>query len=315
MKYNMINVKKICYVLRDFGFAYLIQRCLYKGRYYKMIPLIKKRLHRFCDNNIHFNASLDIIPIDDIKKFKIWIFWWQGQNNMPEIVSQCVNSVMVNTEGFDVVIVTKDNYSIYVDIEDFIIDKLNEGKISLTHFSDILRFNLLCKYGGLWLDATIFLTDSLNNHKEWFTNRFFTQKMSDGFIREKYNNPSEGRWAGFIMSTNVINNPLFYYGKIIFDEYWRKYDCLIDYYLIDYVIDYCYNRFDYVKNEIDDVLPNNELIFKLMDLINKKWTTELEGIWIDIKKETYFFKLSYKRNISYSKDSVFTKLLCKRMTD
>ena len=117
------------------------------------------------------------------------------------------------------------------------------------------------------------------------------------------------------MSTNVINNPLFYYGKIIFDEYWRKYDCLIDYYLIDYVIDYCYNRFDYVKNEIDDVLPNNELIFKLMDLINKKWTTELEGIWIDIKKETYFVKLSYKRNISYSKDSVFTKLLCKRMTD
>ena len=49
----------------------------------------------------------------------------------------------------------------YLDIPDFIWSKRKADIISRTFFSDIIRLALLYVYGGVWLDATILLSDQL----------------------------------------------------------------------------------------------------------------------------------------------------------
>lgn len=84
----------------------------------------------------------------------IWICWFQGIEDAPEIVKTCVNSIKNNSGVHNVVILTDDNYRNYVDIPDIIEKRRKEGIISRTAFSDILRMCLLAKHGGMWLDST-----------------------------------------------------------------------------------------------------------------------------------------------------------------
>ncbi|MBQ9553448.1 hypothetical protein IJU97_00315 [bacterium] len=55
----------------------------------------------------------------------------------------------------------KDNYEKYVTLPAFIIKKVYEHKISITHLSDIIRMALLKQYGGIWVDATMFINSNV----------------------------------------------------------------------------------------------------------------------------------------------------------
>lgn len=104
----------------------------------------------------------------------IYIFWWQGFENAPDIVKSCLNSVKNNRGMHKIILIDKNNYDQYIKLPDYIIDKLNKNIISLTHFSDILRVSLLYKYGGIWLDATIFLKNVLD--KSIYNYKLYTVK-------------------------------------------------------------------------------------------------------------------------------------------
>lgn len=111
----------------------------------------------------------------DISSNIIWVFWWQGIDSAPFIVQKCVESIKKYSGDKRVVIIDKNNISKYYNIPKFIKQKMDSGVISLTHFSDILRFNLLRKYGGFWIDSTIFFTDNLfekGNFDKFYTVKF-----------------------------------------------------------------------------------------------------------------------------------------------
>lgn len=95
---------------------------------------------------------------------KVWICWFQGIENAPDIVKKCVDSIKKNINDREIVIITKENYSKYVTLPDYIIDKWEKGIISNAHFSDILRIELLIEHGGLWLDATTYCTGAVPDY-------------------------------------------------------------------------------------------------------------------------------------------------------
>ena len=53
-------------------------------------------------------------------------------------------------------LITYENYSDYVELPDYVVEKHKNGTISRAHFSDVLRFSLLKTYGGMWIDSTAF---------------------------------------------------------------------------------------------------------------------------------------------------------------
>ena len=208
------------------------------------------------------------------KDYQIFYGWLQGEENLPLLARCCYNSLKMNAGAYKITFIDEKNYSDYVDIPPYIYEKFKAGKMKPAHFTDVIRINLLERYGGLWLDATILVTEPLENYKKLLKLPFFTQK----FTHEKNNNhpitksfgaySSYARWGGFIQGSSVIHNPLFAFMKDFYNEYWRDFDEIIDYVLMDFMIDIAYDNIPAVKREIDEVPINNENVWTLSPYLN-----------------------------------------------
>lgn len=88
----------------------------------------------------------------------IWWCWLQGIDSAPELVQTCLESVRRHMPGYELRIITLENYTQYVEIPDYILEKYKRGSMSANHFANVLRLELLVRYGGLWIDATVLCT-------------------------------------------------------------------------------------------------------------------------------------------------------------
>lgn len=249
-----------------------------------------KKLH---DNVYKYLTSKYLWVLDNnyyennIRSKCIWIFWWQGFETAPLIIKKCIDSVKKNAGTFKVEIIDKNSYMKYVKLSDSILKKLNNGTITITHFSDILRMNLIADYGGYWLDATIFCTDNIESHIADLP--IYTGRNSGKDIT----NISNWNWTGYAIYGNS-GNPLFCYVRDLFNAYWENEEHLVDYYLIDYMIKVVYENNDIVKKMIDQIPINNINQTKLDKCFNEEYSDELYGKLIN-DSDTWLYKITWKK--------------------
>ena len=237
------------------------------------------------------------------KDSPIWIFWWQGMEAAPNIVKKCLNSVKQCAENHKIIIISKENYKEYADIPDYIIDKVNTGKISLTHFSDILRLELLYKNGGIWMDATL-----------WMTGRIPTSAYDFPFFTIKHGKYSDyhvcrGKWSTFFMGAGK-NNPLIKFCRDFHYEYWKKENSPICYLLLDIPFCIAYDNFEWAKLMIDAVPENGTMVFAMQENMNSIYDSEQFKQWCE---NTYVHKVSYKIPFEEEKDGKDTELCLKML--
>lgn len=91
----------------------------------------------------------------------IWTYWHQGLENAPPIVRRCVGQM--KSVHPDWTIRVLDEGSVYEFAEPVPVKPEIWGELSLPHQSDLLRTQLLIKYGGVWMDPTVFCVQSLDN--------------------------------------------------------------------------------------------------------------------------------------------------------
>ncbi|MEA4904528.1 MAG: capsular biosynthesis protein [Bacteroidia bacterium 43-41] len=117
----------------------------------------------------------------------IWQYWGQGihSNSVPELVQICFNSVDKYKGDYRVIRLSDKTIADYVDIPDFVLWKReNNPQFTMTFFSDLLRLILLNVYGGVWLDATVLLTDYLP--QEYADLDYFLYQRSEEEKHKKY---------------------------------------------------------------------------------------------------------------------------------
>ena len=56
---------------------------------------------------------------------KIWVFWWQGIDNAPELVKLCIESIKKNLDNHELIIIDKNNLEKYINLPDYIYQKFN----------------------------------------------------------------------------------------------------------------------------------------------------------------------------------------------
>ena len=213
------------------------------------------------------------------KDYRIYYCWLQGEKNLPVLARCCYNSLKENAGAYKITFIDENNFSNYVEIPDYIFEKYKAGKMKPAHFTDVIRINLLESYGGLWLDSTILVTEPLENYKKFWKLPFFSQKYTQEkdnlhFITKAFGSYSAyARWAGFVQGTSIIHNPLYAFAKDFYNEYWRDFDELVDYVLMDFVIDIAYTNIPAVKKEIDDCPINNEDVWTLSPHLNTPYET------------------------------------------
>lgn len=260
-----------------------------KRPYY--IKTIEKYVDHFFKDFIKNYESINIKPtFVNLDKFPIWICWWQGVDTMPEIVQMCYQRLQnIIPEYAKLHVITLKNYLDYVDMPDNIIDKFNHKIITMATMSDVLRMCLLSKYGGYWLDATVFFTGNIPI--EYFQKQFYCQKMYD---EEKNKREAcKGRWCGFSMAGRN-DNVLFHFMKDGFFKWWERYDDIPDYVLIDYMILIAYKNIPDVTRCINAVENNNEDIFEMYKHLNEPYTQELYN---KLTQRNVMHKLTYKMKL------------------
>lgn len=226
----------------------------------------------------------------------IWIFWWQGYDTAPLLVKKCIDSIIKNAGNHPVILITKENWKNYADIPDYIIEKVEKGIITLTHFSDILRMSLISEHGGLWLDATIFVSRKIPEY--CFERPYFSIHYETSTSKI-----AKGKWTGFCQAGQK-NSLIHSFCRDIFFSYWKKYNKLIDYFFIDYVMLAGYKNISGFKKLIDELPLNNQGIKELDRHFNEEYSNELLD---NILSESTFFKLNWKRG--YKKEINGSKTL------
>lgn len=179
----------------------------------------------------------------------VWVCWWTGEDTAPELVKRCINSIRAKVKNHPVIVLTKNNYQEYLDIPSLLIKLINAGDICLANFSDYLRVSLLEQYGGVWLDATIFLSEEIS--ESYFQYPFFTCKKE----AEECNYISKMRWTSFCLG-GYRQNPFFGFMRESFYKCWAEDHTSIDYLLVDYLIETAYRNFKWFV-DMHNNLPNN----------------------------------------------------------
>lgn len=223
----------------------------------------------------------------------IWICWWSGADDAPLLVKQCIKSIYANAGSHKVRLITERTYKNYLEIPEYILNKVKSDTMCIANFSDYLRVSLLEKYGGLWLDATVFCSEAI---PEWyFSGPLFTCKS----LSRKSRYISNYRWTSFCLG-GWKHHVFYRFFKEALEEYWRQEKCSIDYLLVDYIIETAYSNLPVVRKCIDDIPVNNlqrddlQLAMNMI-LPSEEW----DAI---INRETVLYKLSWREKYELSTD-------------
>lgn len=273
-----------------------------KPRYKKILLKKHEVMNEYFDKTFkqfisNYQFTEDVEEGDAEYSNNIWICWFQGIENAPEIVKTCVNSIRHNSGGHNVVILTEDNYKNYVDIPLDILEKKKKGLISRTIFSDILRTSLLAKHGGMWIDSTFFATGDIS---QYFELPVWSIKRPDYL----HCSVACGDFANYSLYCDYQHRYIF---RIISDfliRYWRTNDILIDYLTTDYIIKLILNHYAEIKSVFDDIPSNNPLCDELCKVLNDKFD---QTIYDSLIKDTNLFKLTWKTQ--FKKDGTFYEFI------
>lgn len=212
----------------------------------------------------------------------VWFFWLQGIENAPLLVQRCYSSMKENLQDKEIVLLTQDNYNEYVQFPEFIQSKIDMGIITKTHMSDLLRLELLIKYGGTWVDATVFCSG--NEYPKYILD-------SDLFVFQSLKPGADGH-ACVISSwlmTSCTNNPIILLTRELLYDYWTRNNSMIDYFLIH---DFFQLAIETYPEEWKKVVPFSNSTPHI--LLLRMFEEYDEDVWNAIKQQTAFHKLSYK---------------------
>ena len=209
---------------------------------------------------------------------RIWVCWLQGEDKAPEVVKICLESIRRHCTDYTVTVVCNDNIAQYADIPDYVYEKHRKGYITNTQFSDLLRLSLLSQNGGIWIDATVFLTKALP--KEISEADFFA------FHARTY--LYANNWLLKAQRGNVLMRNM---RKLMF-EYWRCENHMLNYFLYHLFFDLM------TENDAESkVLWNNVPVMYddvCYGLEHNFFTPFDEALWQKLQAETTIHKLTYK---------------------
>lgn len=213
---------------------------------------------------------------------KIWMCWFQGLETSPEIVQKCISSIKKNIKDREVILLDIESYKNYIKLPRYIEKKIDKGIISGAHLSDLIRLELLDKYGGTWIDATVFCSSS--NIPKYMLD-------SDLFMFQCLKPGSDGQ-ATIISNwfiTAKANHKLIFMVKELLYEYWKSNDELVDYFIFHDFFQILINRY---PDEWNRVIPfSNSLPHILLLRLFEKYNEET---WEAVLDMTPFHKLTYK---------------------
>lgn len=231
---------------------------------------------------------------DGIKKtetYNIWIFWEQGEENMPPLVKACYKQLKHFNKN--VVLLAHDNVLEYITIDSKIIHKMQKGIISQANYSDIIRNTLLTKYGGFWIDATVWCSRTIPI-QELKIFPIFTPcgKVSPNNKSIRFWTSFDCNWSSWCLWANQPGIQLFSFVSSMLQAIGERENCWPDYVIQDYLIHYACRNLPETRLKLENCqsytgAKRNDFA----TIMNEKFDSEVYKIMI---KSDFVFKLSFR---------------------
>ncbi|HEX4570980.1 MAG TPA: capsular polysaccharide synthesis protein [Dongiaceae bacterium] len=126
----------------------------------------------------------------------IWTFWHQGFDQAPPLVQVAHPSWRRLNPGWRVVALDRHSISDWIDLASVI--DLRRRDLTLQKLADIARLCLLRRYGGVWVDATVYCCGPLD--------LWLPKACDTGFFA--YRNPGPDRLISSWMIAAEPDNPI-----------------------------------------------------------------------------------------------------------
>ncbi|APR27979.1 hypothetical protein BTW26_02655 [Pediococcus acidilactici] len=266
--------------------------------------------HTMAEKDIHrsikgISFTNDHSKLNEEFKPVIWVMWWQSEN-IPKLVKNNIKRLK-QYSNYPVIILNEKNISKYLRIPPVILKNVKNKKVGLALFSDYIRTALLFKYGGLWIDSTIYAAGEIPDVLEkadLFTIRGINPSVHK-FV-------PKGRWSSYVLGAKPGKE---YFGFIrdVLSFYIENNIKITDYFMIDYLLDISYkDNIGNFRNDVLKVQNNNVHAEELIKIINQPFD---EGKFNELKKQTYLFKLSNKKkyvDVKNNKETFYDILINKR---
>ena len=224
----------------------------------------------------------------------IWTMWQQGEANMPEVVKASTKTIkdFAKRNGCEFILLTDENLVDFIDIPTDIIEKYKRKELTAAHYSDIIRFSLLYQYGGIWMDATLFVSPYAT--LEMFKGEFFSLNHPPILPEKLERAIGDFKWSGFLLAGKKEKS-YFKHIRDLYIYFIRKYPVFIHYLMMDYFILSEYELNDEFKDLADElpVLAPAERVWFLRDHANDIFD---DDIWEEVLKTTPIMKTTYKIN-------------------
>ena len=224
----------------------------------------------------------------------IWTMWQQGEAQMPETVKASMKTIkdFAKRNGCEFHLLTNDNLEHFVDIPKDITEKYEKKELSAAHYSDIVRFSLLYQYGGIWMDATLFVSPYAT--LEMFEGDFFSLNHPPLDTNKMERTICDYKWSGYCLAGQK-GKSYFKHIREIYIYYVRKYPLFLHYLMMDYFILSEYDSNPEFKALVDGlpILAPAEKVFFLREYADKIFD---EDEWEEVLTHTPIMKTTYKIN-------------------
>ena len=148
-----------------------LDKIFVRFKYYSAISLRLKRISpsltfkfnkwvhgnkkRIISNDIKLSYEKYENPTEIEKDAPIYVFWYQGESSMPELVEMCYASLKQAALQHPILLITRENLAEITSRKakfawnPLATEYLKKGLITVTTFSDLLRTWLLANWGGI----------------------------------------------------------------------------------------------------------------------------------------------------------------------
>ena len=213
---------------------------------------------------------------------RIWMFWSSGEESAPPIARKCIASIRENLPDREVIVLSEENYRDYVTFPPFIQEKIDRGEMMKAHMADLLRLELLIRYGGTWIDATVFCPGGKIPAYMLDSDLFLFQDLKPGFDGhcQRISN-----W----MITARAGNPVLKLTRALLYEYWREHKKCEDYFIFHHFFEMAIDAY---PEEWGRVIPFSNAAPHI--LLLRLFEPYDDAVWGAVREMTPFHKLSYK---------------------
>ncbi len=153
----------------------------------------------------------------------IWVYWDSVQRS--HLVELCLSKIVKILPAFKINVLNDRN------LKDFLPDIVQKrNDLPVANYADLIRLELLAKYGGIWMDASILITENLDwiydiknkfqtdligFYSEDCTNDFQNPILENWFLATPKNNKFIVAWRDVFYKCYTSDKPREYHSDII----------------------------------------------------------------------------------------------------